>query len=381
MNEIKIDWLSFTYQPNDDDKAAHSSIVDCFLAKFPKFHDIMDECVVFASGTGKYYSNCLGWNDGIMFCYDDDTVKRNINIGTGQVIDEFEHGFNVSIPSHGLHNISTLFGFEVDSSNFLSFKPVLEYLLSNDCRVTRLDICYDDFTKTFTPEDFIKFHYDKQIKSPCHKFTMCTGGKNHGATFYIGARANKMLRIYDKNAESSGVIDAIRYEIECHHKYAKMVCDSVLNGTFNFAWFLENWFIQLKVKPTCDTFENKSNRSRLATLPEWESFINVGFANNETPVIPQDKKAVNFDRTQAWINRQVIPSIVKYIDVCGFKNFLSLLDDVVLTPRDKLIVNDALRIYNMDPSVVKSNIDYYRYLKDVVNIPFLNYWDCSQVPL
>ena len=151
MNEIKIDWLSFTYQPNDDDKSAYSSIIECFLAKFPKFQDIMDECVVFASGNGKYYSNCLGWNDGIMFSYDDDSVKRNVNIGTGQIIDEFEHGFNVSIPSHGLHYISDLFGFEIDQNNFISFKPVLEYLYSNDCRVTRLDICFDDFTKTFPP--------------------------------------------------------------------------------------------------------------------------------------------------------------------------------------------------------------------------------------
>ena len=381
MNEIKIDWLSFTYQPNDDDKAAHSSIIDCFLAKFPKFRDILDECVVFAHGNGKYYSNCLGWNDGILFCYDDDSAK-NINIGTGQFIDEFEHGFNVSIPSHGLHYISDLFGFDIDENNFISFKPVLEYLYSNDCHVTRLDICYDDYNKTFMPADFIKYHYDGQIKSPCHKFTMCTGGKNGGATFYVGARANKMLRIYDKAAESSGAIDAVRYEIECHHRFAKQVCDTVINGTFNFAWFLEHWFIQLKEKATCASLSVKSERSRLATLPEWESWINTGFANNEQPVITTEKKAVSFENTAYWLRRQCSSAIAKFIHVCGFREFLDMVDNAFLSNKDMKVCEDAIRIYNRDPNIIRDNVDFYHTVIDLSEkMSALSYWDALSLPL
>lgn len=376
MNEIKVDWLSFTYQPSDDDKAAYNNIVDCFLEKFPNFKNIMDECIVLVSGNGKYYSNCLGWNDGIMFSYDDAKAKSNYNIGTGEFIDEFEHGFNVSIPAHGLHYLSDLLGFDVVEDNFLSFKPVIQYLFDNDCRITRLDICFDDMQKVFTPYDFNDFMRNTQIKSPCRKWQFFGGGKNGGSTFYIGSRANKYLRIYDKNAESSGVINAIRYEIEVHHKYAKQLCETVLNDTFDFSWFLEKWFIQLKEKSSCESLDKKDRLSMLPTLPEWESFIKSSFANNKEVVIPLEKKAVNFEKTQYWIDHQVLKSLLIYITVNGVDSLLDKISDVTLENKHIQVINDAIRIYNTQSK--EKNISKYEMLKNISqnfeSWSWLDYW-------
>ena len=365
MENIKIDWLSFTFKPSDDEKATFSNICDAFFAHFPKIKDIMQDCVCVSSG--RYYSYSVCWNDGILFSWDDDKKKEAFHdLKNGLFVDEFEHGFNVSIPSHGLHYLMELTGFDV-SADIWSFKPVLEFLKKNNCQISRLDLAFDDYSKTFTPFDILTEYWLKNnVQSPCKKFKWCEAGKGGGQTFYLGARANKLLRIYDKDKESKGVINAIRYEIEVHNKYAEEICQTIINDSFDFGYFLQKWFIRLKTPSTCDSLDNKRKASMRPDLPEWVAFVKHNFDEQKSPVIiPKDKKAVNFERSSYWFRRDCVKTLYMLIAVNGADFVLDMLHDVNLSPRDMLIIQDALRIYEKDKNTIDMNLEKMRFLRDL----------------
>lgn len=338
---LKIDWLSFTFKPTDDDIATHNDILSAFLSYFPIFENVFSECVVFGSGRGRYFDNCVVWNDNILISWDNADTSRLDNLKS------WDHGINVCIPSHGLCNIFYLLGISSPGDGFIfnEYREIYFQLKSRHCQISRLDIAYDDFSKTFYPIDFLKAWLNDEIQSPCKKFKWCEAGKGGGQTFYIGGRSNKLLRIYDKSKESHGEIDSIRYEIELHNKYANEVSELILNDNFDFISYFEKYFIILKKqKENCAHVEKRYN-SRLDNSIDWENWKKSSFANNKNVVFPKRSRSVSMEQKEHWIKTTVLPSIVQYIKFVGIDVFINMLNDVVLNDYQVYVVNDALRVY------------------------------------
>jgi hypothetical protein len=99
-------------------------------------------------------------------------------------------------------------------------------------REKRVDVAWDDYEKRCTPGQFREQFWDPEqktvrpgVRSRVRKALAreddCIEG---GGSYTVGSRASeRMLRVYDKAAQSKGEIDAIRFELECKKRAAQLV--------------------------------------------------------------------------------------------------------------------------------------------------------------
>lgn len=355
---IKIDWLSFVYLPDEDEKATYNDIFSAFKARFPKIESILDETIVIRKGYG-YYTTGVCWNDGICIHWDDIPSDQDFYLTNGKILEPWTHGVYVSFPAHGLHYLPELLGLDCKfDGDYSDIKPIFQYLKENNCRLSRLDICYDDLSKKYTPSDFLHFWDNNQIQSPCSKFRYA-GNSGKGNTIYFGARSNKLLRIYDKELESKGEIKSIRYEIESHNRFANDLMDMILSDNFNFFDVLQKWFIRIKVKSDAETF-NKGKRylSMLPDLPEWEEFIRDSSQklNLGTTVFPVHSYDVTMNKKDHWLYNGVAPSLLMFTHFHGVDQLFDLLGSTTINQRNKKLLDDSCRIYGITEDQIKKNV-------------------------
>jgi len=117
-------------------------------------------------------------------------------------------------------------------ANSMDFLPAFHYANKIHAKFTRIDLACDDYSKSLTPEflysrclagdlkGFRKFKYIHEA------FNTEVGIKDSGFTLYCGSqKSDKFYRIYDKNLESKGLIDAIRFEFVAKNSYAQKIAD------------------------------------------------------------------------------------------------------------------------------------------------------------
>ena len=133
--------------------------------------------------------------------------------------------FNVSLPGQACQ----LAGAE-------RLKDFLAYSAENRGKARRIDLALDDYDKLITPEELeAQFHspnavtHIKEIMGV--KKSKRGEPERGGATRYLGARSSlRLLRCYDKNVESGGLIDAYRWEIQERKRAAEKAHHDLLNG-------------------------------------------------------------------------------------------------------------------------------------------------------
>ena len=116
-------------------------------------------------------------------------------------------------------------------------KFLVHVLACDRVKITRLDVYHDDFCKIISPA---AVHHGVQrggIGVPRYRNIDGYTNYNHqkgvstGYTFYAGSRkSGKMLRFYDKSAESEGKIDCYRWEIEFTNSYAEVAGKTLLES-------------------------------------------------------------------------------------------------------------------------------------------------------
>lgn len=274
--DLKLDWLSFTYKPdrdaykkffgyevglksqfNDDiiENIDQMTDIDLFFLDFPEFEKIKDEfCII--SGFS-HYENILGYM-GIS-----DTCRISYNT---EGYTSVNMGVNVSIPSHGLDWFFDLMDVDIDAND--SVCQLFKILKERSCHCSRIDLAFDDYSKRFRPKDYIAWFYSGNLRTNFKKIQSASTQHCIGHTLYIGSRRHRMIRIYDKDFESKGAVDAVRYEFEMHQEDSRDLFEFLSNNnTVNFISLLRSFF------DVIDTEDNK-NRSRCRLLPEWEQWLN-----------------------------------------------------------------------------------------------------------
>lgn len=343
---LKIDWLSFTFQATEEDKATFSDMWKAFLHYFPVFDEVMEDCVVFCGSGSRYFDNCVAWNDNILICWDNLETEYSPALNG---VDSWQHGINVCIPSHGLHNIWYFLGLEKPDKEdfFYEYKDIYKILLDRHCRISRLDLALDDFTRIFTPSNYLDAWREFRVCSPCKRFSFCQAGKLGGETFYLGGRSNKLLRIYDKEKESRGKIKSIRYEIELHNRYANDVSDMILNDNFDFIQYFQKYFIKLKTKS--DKWNGDKSVARL--LPDDEKFVewcNKCRFSEQKIVFPKTPVNKDFEKTLHWLmHGGPMSKLNVAIDLLGYDWFFNTMHTIRLREIDKLAINNTLRIRSL----------------------------------
>lgn len=264
-----VDWISFTHVPEETE-----DLLNEFYADFPELHEFVithEHIHMF----DRHYEFAYMVDNTLLFKFDS---KEN----------QYQAGVNVQVPSHGLRDFARLLGIDPDSDG--AAVEIFKILKARHCRLSRLDLAYDDYSRTFRPLDFNKWMCNRQIISRSKKWSYVSSarenGSNYGDTFYLGSRSGKFLRIYDKDIESNGEINAVRYELELHSENARPCLDYICDhGKINLGDILFRNNPVLKVVVS-DADSNDSNIYRRDLLPEWEKFINLEFSEELTPVLP-----------------------------------------------------------------------------------------------
>ena len=247
-----VDWLNFTFKYSDED-IKEKEPLDLFFEVFPEFLEIVETSVIKKLRT--HYQHCLLFNEDILVLYDDSTANN-------------QKGVNVQVPSHSLNYFYSLMCCK-------SVLDIFDLLNKRNCQVSRIDLCFDDYTKELRPKDFNLWMCNNKFKSLIRTWSFCGGHVNSGHTFYFGNRKNKMLRIYDKDIESDGLIDAVRYEFEFHNDRARAIVQSyVENGYIDFVELLLS-FVDVVNREECGTV------TKCSRVKEFDNFIqNLTLSNS-----------------------------------------------------------------------------------------------------
>lgn len=333
--DFSIDWLEFTYRapevPNGLD------VFENFQKDFPeivKDWEVNADQVTLLGKGRNFYNTVFCFSDEYTVCYHTD--KRNM-------------GVHVTFPGHGIWKIADIFGF--DSFNeHAAAKEIFRILDERNCEITRLDLAYDDYSKTFTPHDFDVWRVQERIVSDSRRMSYITSGVGCGDTFYIGKRGrDRFIRIYDKAYESKGKIDAIRYEFELKQEWSRVIQDHILNDNyFCFADLLESMFTikedwgfdfeydtfinskGIEAKTLSDSDACKKTRANIDD--KWQLFLDTireVFAKPKNNVVEvslkKEKEQYSYNRFYTWLRDYICPSLFIFRELCSEQEFLEFV--------------------------------------------------------
>lgn len=344
--DLTLDWLSFTYKSPkapSDESIPYNHFAD-FCKEFPELQDfISKEGFTLARQRG-WYDTVLQFCDSIRISYCNDRQSSNSN----------HLGVNVEIPSHGLSKIMGFFGFHED--DVVSFFNLLR---SRHCKASRLDLAFDDFSKTFKPVDLIRFYIDNQISTRFRNVHLVTSSAGDGGTLYFGERsAGKMLRIYDKDFESKGEINSIRYEVELHSSHADDMLNYIADGReISFSSYICN-FLRLVTRESVRHMSGceipavlRSERSSLPTHPAWIEFLRKWqvLRTVKSVKVPHVRNSVSAERLKRWV-KSISGSLRAFSDLVGFDFFEEIVAKARVPDKYILGIKELSDIYFEDRS-------------------------------
>lgn len=314
-SEIKVDWLSFVYMPYGIPEYENSDLTayDFMRLNVPEVNRIIDDNdnTQLSGGNGHYHFSII-WSTGMRIFFDD---SRN------------NMGVYFSVNSDSLYDF---FQVILDKTEF-TVVDCLMWVKNNHFRISRIDICFDDYSKTYAP-GFYADMYSWGLMST--RFRSCGRTKVIKAeTVYFGQRSNgKYVRIYDKSAESKGEVDSIRYEVELKQNMARAFCDYYIvnSDKFNFgSWWINNIF---KVLDEGDKDTYGQHKSRAAMQEDWAKFVKDCFNEkiefHKLKITP-GTKPVSCEKALKFMAVSVAPLINSLSEFYGRENIMFLLESVV----------------------------------------------------
>ena len=108
-------------------------------------------------------------------------------------------------------------------------------------QVKRVDLAWDDFDKRCSPSQLRERFWDREVnakrpevvcRAKCGHIRQDDGPEG-GESYTIGERSSqRMLRVYDKAAESGGKVDAVRWELQCREEVAQWAVEHMLRQDY-----------------------------------------------------------------------------------------------------------------------------------------------------
>lgn len=317
---LQLDWLAFTFKPINEYLEPGFYYPTQFLRYFPELTDVLRDCIDSTKIFRSNYSHVLSYNQGDLII-GFNSVEADSSLTDVQKV--LNSGMNVQVPSHSLAFFFSLFDIDIEKDS--AVPEMLDILSSRFCTLSRIDLCFDDFEKTFTTDYYRKAWAENRIQSPYINSIMCIGSVSKGFTFYAGSlkKRTKLLRIYDKFLQSKDLenfVDSVRYEFELHGDQAKaihkMICSQYRDG-IPFAQFFYSW---IKVKDHCTP---SGDLRDVPDSKEWIDWVEEHiFCEQLYPikVVPIDK-IVAHDAIKKQCEYQHFKDVASYIDVYGRAEF------------------------------------------------------------
>lgn len=197
-------------------------------------------------------------------------------------------------------------------------------------RCSRLDIRCDDYGDRLKFID-INEACEARNHSGFHSASLIKGYNESGWTFQLGSRESEhFVRIYDKNAESKGEIDCVRFESEFKGKKAEYIFNQIAQSDCYETDTLTKWLIGRY------DFIDKQDRnlSRNNRLEWWQDFLDDLNAVGQVAIIERVKSSV--ESKLDWIRRQVSKSLALISRAIGSDQFATTLEELMEYGRSRL---------------------------------------------
>jgi DNA relaxase NicK len=173
------------------------------------------------------------------------------------------------------------------------------------------------------------------------------GDEHNGWTVYLGSRSGeKMIRIYDKLAESMGKIDSIRWEVEYKGETANAVFAMLLEFPEHDEQY-QRQLIDIAVSGVSFIDKIDKNVSRNTLVSWWHEWLEY---LQSCPLKPRVLRATtSISRKRAWVRHSVAKSLAMLksaFDDREFENYLkSILEYGKSKYReiDEILIADYLR--------------------------------------
>ena len=200
-------------------------------------------------------------------------------------------------------------------------------------KCSRVDLCFDDFERIKSPNEVYQECCAGEEKNYSgyrkHRFIdeeRSTGEKS-GETLYFGTRGKngggKFLRCYDKELESDGEINSVRWEVEFSKERANAVFFKIALS-MTIEEFATN--IAMLIGGSIDFIERKGkNLDRAERLPFWEKIVSIlgeACIRNPRPI-----KTV--EKCKAWMERCVFPSQSMMQEAFGDKKYYEWAEEQI----------------------------------------------------
>jgi len=296
--KVGVDWMAVTFRPEeataDCEKRLRNEVVDAVSVAL--------ECeagdwIALPSGSHGYKSAVLG-PYGARLEFDP----------------EGRFDFHVSLPGKACSLIG-----ESRMRTFLVFAE------KNGGRATRVDTKLDDYARVASVAD-VDAHTERSKGLVSHAQEVMTinlhttnSAELSGATIYIGsASSRRRLRVYDKNLESHGEINAIRWEMQDRKEAAETMALHLVHA--------ESWpeIIAARLVSFVDFRDPvKAEVEDRDRLP-WFAALVAGAKKAE---VYAAKAAKTLVEVQDWFKRALGPTLA--VIMAGWGGDLGRLDDVL----------------------------------------------------
>jgi DNA relaxase NicK len=212
-----------------------------------------------------------------------------------------------------------------------------------DLKCSRLDLAIDDYSKKLQFQQ-IENAIDRKNRSG---FKRARAVRNHGCKFggwtiYLGARQSEfMIRIYDKFAESKGLIDSHRWEAEIKGDTANALFPLLLScpgSEQEYQSILIDYAIgRIKFIDAID-----KNISRCPLLGWWSEWIEFLSCAPRAIFVARFKPSLA--RTKQWLQKSVAKSLAMISESLGVYYFPHFVEELLRSGKERMKNIDELRV-------------------------------------
>lgn len=263
--KVLVDWFAFTLR----EMAAEDvrDVVEGYIG----------EPLLLRPGGRDWYERCAVSPSGAFVCWNE----------TGRMA---EMGVHVELPGKACGVLDEA-----------QTRGLAAYVVAKRGKFSRIDLAHDDYAWVRSPGEVHAACKSAEAVTRAQNFDLVqsTRAGVEGVTLYVGARGGRqMLRVYDKNAESGGEIDAVRWELESRQEAADTLGRQLVLGNWGALWARRvSSFIDFRDP---DSSAEVERRTRL----DWFSRL-VGAAERASAY--PARALMTMARVERWFAKQVAP--------------------------------------------------------------------------
>lgn len=308
MNEVAIDWLSYTIKCTDQSDFSMYNIErlqkDLFL----------DVDVIPTQKNGRYaYSSAIDYSNSITILYNDIAAREFTDAETS--LDRYlKMGIHVEISGNGCRMLETHL-----KQHGMDMRGYILFLKEYGVNFSRIDVAYDDYNRLLDfdvieskmrNDQVVTRLRNKQQVEGYSKIENLSSSNAKGVTYYFGKRfSDAFIRFYDKKTEQLSKGNPVSDDIETWQRYEVVLKREKANdfvSKYETCEDLSKLYMQVIGGLVRFIDDTDTNKARCKTSLFWERFT-----NNETPVKLVSKE-MNSDLLSVieWFDKAVANSLI-----------------------------------------------------------------------